>query len=40
MRGMVYVGEGGFGEDDDTVWIERGLACARTLTPKWRIEPR
>lgn len=35
MKGMVYVGVEGFAEDDDLrVWVERGMAFARTCPAK------
>jgi hypothetical protein len=35
MRGMVYVDPDGISEDADLVtWLQRGLACARSLPPK------
>ena len=35
MRGMVFVAEDGFSEDEDLEeWLGRGMAFARSLPPK------
>ena len=35
IRGMVYVGPGGYRSDDDlAVWLKRGVDFARSLPPK------